>query len=384
MSLGAIPPGDSIPLDSEHDWKYGIAVLCLSRAITRGWMEERPIVKTFLQGLFTGHGPLIPLLALAAVGALIFLVASRLVRHADTIAKKTGLGGLWIGSVLLAASTSLPEVLTAVNAALLDAPDIGVGDLFGANLVNLVILAILDLVFSRRRVLDHVSKEHALFGMLGILLMVMAGVGIITGGLGRIGHVGLETIMIAVVYLGGVRLLYRFSESRPHHFGPAHASGSNRTLMREAGAGFTLGTIGLLVLTPLLVLTAEAVSVETGASATFVGTLLVGLATTMPELGTTFSAIRLGAFDLGVGNLFGSVMFNMVVLLLMDVAYPRGPLLAFVSRDHVLTILFGVTCLALGIVAILSRRRRARLLRFEMVLIIGAYFVGLWFLYTLG
>ncbi|MFQ5803210.1 MAG: sodium:calcium antiporter [Candidatus Methylomirabilales bacterium] len=342
-------------------------------------------MKALLQELLTGHGPLIPFLALVSVGALIFLIASRLSRHADRIADETGLGGLWIGTVLLAASTSLPEVLTAVNAALLDAPDIGVGDIFGANMVNMMILAVLDLVFARRRILDHVHKEHAQFGLLGILLMVMAGIGILTGGWGRIGHVGLETVMIAAVYMGGLRLLYRFADVRLRSVESIHANSTNRVRLREAAGGFALGTIGLLVLTPLLVLSAEAVSLETGISSTFIGTLLVGLATTLPELSTTFSAIRLGAFDLAVGNLFGSVMFNVVVLLLMDIAYTRGPLLGFVARDHLFTILLGVTLLALGIVAILFRgRRRALPLRLENYLIVATYILGLWLLYSLG
>lgn len=341
-------------------------------------------MKAFLQGLLTGHGPLIPFLALLSISALIFLVASRLSRHADTIAEDTGFGGLWIGTVLLAASTSLPEVLTDVNAALLDAPDIGVGDIFGANMANMMILAVLNLVFFRRRILDHVHKEHAQFGFLGILLMVMAGIGIIAGGWGRIGHVGLETIMIAAVYLGGMRLLYGFTKEKVRSFEPI-ANSPSRVRLRAAAVGFTLGAIGLLVMTPLLVLTAEAVSLEAGISATFVGTLLVGLTTTLPELSTTFSAIRLGAFDLAVGNLFGSVMFNMVVLLLMDIAYPRGPLLSFVSRDHLLTILLAVTMLTLGIVAILFRGRwGSRRLFIENALIIATYVLGLWLLYTLG
>jgi cation:H+ antiporter len=342
-------------------------------------------MKAFPQGLLTGHGPLIPFLALLSVSALIFLVGSRLSRHADTIADETGLGGLWIGTVLLAASTSFPEVLTDVYAALLDAPDIGVGDIFGANMANMMILAMLDLVFARRRILDHVHKAHAQFGLLGILLMVMAGIGIITGGWGRIGHVGIETVMIAVVYLGGIRLLYRFAGVGVRSVEPIHASSLNRVRLREAAGGFALGTVGLLVLTPLLVLSAEAVSLETGISTTFVGTLLVGLATTLPELSTTFSAIRLGAFDLAVGNLFGSVMFNMTVLLLMDVVYTRGPLLGFVARDHLLTILLGVTLLTLGIVAILFRgRRRVLPLRLENFLIVATYILGLWLLYSLG
>lgn len=341
-------------------------------------------MRAFLQGVLTGHGPVVPLLVLVSVSALIFLVASRLSRHADTIAEETGLGGLWIGTLLLAAATSLPEVLTDVNAALLDAPDIGLGDIVGANMANMMILAVLDLVFARRRVLDRVDTEHAVFGILGILLMVMAGIGIAAGGWGRIGHVGLETIMIAAVYLGGMRFLYRSTRLRTPSGGPISPRASDRARLREAKLGFALGAIGLLVLTPLLVLSAEGVSIETGVSATFVGTLLVGLTTTLPELGATFSAIRLGAYDLAVGNLFGSVMFNMVVLLLMDVAYPRGPLLAFVSPDHLLTIFIAVMCLTLGVVAILSRRRRTRTMRLENLLIIGTYIVGLWLLYSLG
>ncbi|MFQ5657251.1 MAG: sodium:calcium antiporter [Candidatus Methylomirabilales bacterium] len=341
-------------------------------------------MKAFVQGHLTGHGPVIPLLALVSVSALIFLVASRLSRHADTIADETGLGGLWIGSVLLAGSTSLPEVLTDVNAAMLGAPDIGVGDLFGANLANMMILAVMDLVFARRRVLDHVSEEHTLFGLLGILLTVMAGIGIIVPGWGRIGHVGLETIMIAAVYVGGVRSLYRFTK-RPHPFRLVPASGPGRTQLWGATVGFALGTTGLLVLTPLLVLSAEGVSLETGVSTTFVGTLLVGLTTTLPELGTTISAIRLGAFNLAIGNLFGSVIFNMVVLLFMDVAYSRGPVLAYVDRDHVLTALFVVTCVTLSMVAILSPARwRTRRVGVENALIVGTYILGLWVLYSLG
>lgn len=341
-------------------------------------------MKGFVQGLLTGHGPLVPLLALVSVSALIFLVASRLSRHADTIADETGLGGLWIGTVLLAASTSLPEVFTTVNAALLDAPDIGVGDIFGANMANMLILAVLDIIFARRRILARVAGEHAQFGLLGILLMVMAGIGMITGGWGRIGHVGVETIMISAVYLVGMRIFYYSADMKPHLSGATEAGSPSRARLREAGAGFAFGTFGLFVLTPLLVLSAEAVSLEAGISATFVGTLLVGLTTTLPELSTTFSAIRLGAFDLAVGNLFGSVMFNMVLLLLMDVAYRRGPLLGFVARDHLLTILLGVALLTLGIVAILSRRRGARPLFIENALIIGTYVLGLWLLYSLG
>ncbi|MBI2162017.1 MAG: sodium:calcium antiporter [Candidatus Rokubacteria bacterium] len=340
-------------------------------------------MKPLLLELLTGRGPLIPLLGLVAAGALVFVIASRLARDADTIAAQTGLGGLWIGSVLLAAGTSLPEMLTDVNAALLDVPDIGVGDLFGSTLANMLILAVLDLVFARRRILHAVATEHAILGLLGILLTVMAGIAILVGGWGRIGHVGIETIAIAVVYAGGMRLLYREVAA-----GPVPEAGAERhrgARRWRALAGFVLGALGLAAATPLLVLSADAFARESGLTATFVGTLLVGLTTSFPEMSATVSAVRLGALDLAVGNVFGSNAFNMVVLLLMDLFYLRGPVLAIASRGHLLTVLVAVTCLVLGIMAILSRaQRRSGPVLLESALIVAAYLAGAWLLYQLG
>jgi cation:H+ antiporter len=340
-------------------------------------------MKTLLIEILTGRGPLIPLLALALAGVLVFAFAARLARHADAIAEATGLGGLWIGSVLLAAATSLPEVLTDVNAALLDAPDIGVGDLLGSTLANMLILAVLDLVFAGRRVLHSVGTDHARLGALGIVVTAMAGLAIVTGGWGRIGHVGIETLAIVAVYVGAMRRLYRSLPAAP-----VPAAGSpldDRGRVRRPLVGFALGAVGLFVVTPLLVLAAEAFAKESGVTETFVGTLLVGLTTSFPEMAATVSAVRLGALDLAVGNIFGSNAFNMTILLIMDLVYLRGPVLTVVSRDHLLTVLVAVTCLGLGVMAILARDdRRPPRLRVESLLIVAAYVAAAWMLYRLG
>jgi hypothetical protein len=116
--------------------------------------------------VLSGRGALLPLAAFIAVGVMVFLVASRLARHADAVADATGLGRLWVGTVLLAASTSLPELTTDVNAAILNTVDIGVGDLMGSTLANMLLLGLLDLVYRRRQLLDNVSPNHALVATL--------------------------------------------------------------------------------------------------------------------------------------------------------------------------------------------------------------------------
>jgi cation:H+ antiporter len=341
-------------------------------------------VKALALELLADRGPLVPGFALLVVGVLVFLVAARLARAADVIATETGLGGLWTGTLALAAATSLPEVLTGLNAGLLEVPDIGVGDVIGANLANLLILAVLDLVFARRRILHAVAEGHAQVGLLGLLLMALVALAILGRGWGRLGHLGLDTIAVAAVYVGGLRLLHRRDPAQATRARPASDRGGAGTL-RTAGLGFAGAALGLAALAPLLVLSAEAVAREAGLSATFVGTLLVGLTTTAPEMAATVSAVRLGALDLAVGNVFGSVSFNMLVLAVVDAAYGAGPVLAAVSRDHVLTLLLGILCLALGLMGILSRAaHRPGPARLESALIVAAYAGGMWLLAVRG
>jgi cation:H+ antiporter len=331
-------------------------------------------------GLFVGRGVLVPLAAFIMIGIAVFAIASRLARHASDIADAPGLGRLWIGTVLLAASTSLPELTVDVNAALLDTPDIGVGDLLGSTLANMLVLALLDLSRGRNPIFDNVSPNHVLVGTIGVVLTAMVGAAIASGGWGRIGHVGTETLLIVAVYLLGMRAVYRHSQPIVVD-GRQALTDANRALLRSGLAGIAIGAVGLMITAPLLVLSAEAVAVESGLSHTFVGTLLVGFTTSFPEIAATAAAVRLGAFDLAVGNIFGSNAFNMCVLLAMDLAYVRGPLLAHVSQQHLLSAQLAVLAISLGMLGLLARRGlRLGVVRIESVLIVLTYAGAAWLL----
>jgi cation:H+ antiporter len=330
--------------------------------------------------VLAGHGALRPLMTFLGAGALVFLVASRLARHADAVADATGLGRLWVGSLLLAASTSLPELTTDVNAAIFHAVDIGVGDLMGSTLVNMLLLGLLDLVYCRRGLLDNVSPDHALVATLAIVLTMIAGAAIATGGWGRIGHIGMETILIVAIYMLGMRSVYvNITPTTPPE--QLELGESSRSVLRGGLTGIAVATVGLLLTAPLLVLSADVLAVEAGLSESFVGTLLVGFTTSFPEIAATIAAVRLGAFDLAVGNIFGSNAFNMCILLAMDIAYTPGPVLAHASQDHVRSALFAAIAIGIGLMAILGRRsHRVGPLRIESVAIVLAYLGAVWIL----
>jgi cation:H+ antiporter len=256
-----------------------------------------------------------------------------------------------------------------------------VGDLMGSTLANMLVLALLDLGYARRRVLDNVSPDHALSGALAIVLTAIAGVAIAAGGLGSIGPVGVETLVIAGIYLVGMRAVYGHSVSVTAPPEQLQLGESSRTLLWRGVRGFALATVGLALTSPLLVLTASAIATEGGVTETFIGTLLVGFTTSFPEIAATIAAVRIGALDLAVGNIFGSNAFNMCVLLGMDLAYGSGPVLAHASKDHLLSAQLAVLAIGFAILAMLARRsRRLGPVRIESVLVVLTYLGAVWLL----
>lgn len=331
-------------------------------------------INASLLELLTGKGLAWPVTAFFFLAALVFAAASRLAKHADAIADATGLGRVWIGSVLLAASTSLPELITDVNAAVLGAIDIGVGDLFGSTLANMLVLASLDLGYARRRLLHRVALDHTLVGAIAIVLTSIAAVSISAGGLFSLGPIGLESVLIVLVYLFGMHAVYRSIAVVPSAPTQLDLGATRKTILIGGLRGFALGAAGVLIVAPLLVTAAQAVAIESGQSQTLVGTTLVGFTTSFPEIAATVAAARLGAFDLAVGNIFGSNAFNMCIVFAMDATYAGGPVLAAVSPQHALSAQAAVLALALGVMGMLARaQRRIAVARIESLLIVGAY-----------
>jgi cation:H+ antiporter len=186
--------------------------------------------------------------------------------------------------------------------------------------------------------------------------------------------------VIVALYLYGMRTVY--TSTRPTAPPEQLDLGEDsRTLLRRGLGGFAWAAAGLIVSAPLLVVSAEAVAMESGLSETFVGTMLLGFTTSFPEIVATVAAVRIGALDLAIGNIFGSNAFNMCVLLGMDLAYLKGPVLAHASPTNVLVAQMAILALALGVLAVLARAgRRASIAHIDSVLIVLVYFGSIWLL----
>ncbi len=97
---------------------------------------------------------------------VLIIAASKLAQYGDIIAIRTKLGGMIIGTFLLAGATSLPEFLTIINSINQNVVDLSVGNLFGSNMFNMFMLAVLDILFYKQHILHKAANKHALNGSL--------------------------------------------------------------------------------------------------------------------------------------------------------------------------------------------------------------------------
>jgi len=119
---------------------------------------------------------------------------------------------------------------------------------------------------------------------------------------------------------------------------------------------FFVATGIILVAAPFLVRAADQLATRSGLGHTFVGTTLIALSTSLPELVATIAAFRIGAPDLALGNIFGSNTFNMLLLFPLDVLYP-ATLFSSVSPTHALTAFCVITVSSVAVMGQVSRKR---------------------------
>jgi cation:H+ antiporter len=313
-------------------------------------------------------------------GAVVVVAGSALTRFADVIAEATGLGRLWIGTVLVAGATSLPELTTDLSAVRLGAADLAVGDLFGSSLANMLILAVIDLAVTRRQVLRRAASDHAVGASWAIALNALAAALVLARPGPATMWVGPGTLLLFVAYLAGARAVHRHSSRDAAVLAPA-ATGVRRAEVRRAALGFAAAALAVVVAAPAFAWSAKGIAELTGLGNTLVGTWLVGLSTSLPELVACFAALRLGSVDLAVGTLFGSNALNMAIFLPLDLAQP-GSLFAVIDRAHALTAVFAVVLMSLGLAAIAYRpRRRGGLLDPHSLLVLVSYCAAIWLLF---
>ncbi len=303
------------------------------------------------------------LLACAEFGAALLLIGfagSRLSRYGEQIAERSGLGGSWVGLTLLAPVTSLPELITGLSAVgLTESVDIAVGAVLGSCVFNLALIALMDLLLGRESVFVRVRRSHVLPAGFTVILLGTVCLGLLverqdTGF--AFFHLGASSVLVLGLYAVAMRAIYR--KERGDKAAPqSDAVQVSGTTNRELGLRFALAA-GAVVLAGLwLPFAGMRLASAFQLHETFVGTLFVAFATSVPEAVVTVAALRVGAPNMAFANLLGSNLFNIAILVPEDLLLTSGPILAAASPLHVVSAISAVIMTGIVMVSLEQRPR---------------------------
>lgn len=297
--------------------------------------------------------------------AIIVVAGTQLAKYGDLIAEKTGLGRVWIGIVLLATVTSLPELATGISSVtLVGEPDLTIGNIFGAGLINLAIIAVIDLVYKRGPVLHYLGTGVVLSTVLSVTLIAAAATALFLAQniltVALFGRVGIYSIILFCIFLLAQYMIFRYQSSQSDEtqeidtVSPKHQHIS----LRRGVTFFVIAALAIVGAGTWLASIGDQISELTGLGTSFVGTLFLAISTTAPEIIVSLSAVRMGAFGMAVGNAVGSNLFNIgVIIFVDDLFYSSGPILQGVSMNHVITALFAILMSSIVIIGVIFRPR---------------------------
>lgn len=288
---------------------------------------------------------------LASAVAVVFL-GTYLAKYGDALASLTGWGRLFVGSILVALATSLPEVSNNITAVRIDNPELALGDVLGSNMINMLTLGMVALLFGGKRFLQRVAPEQ---GYLILLAALLTGLAVIFAAFKsgvHVWQVGLASIVTLVVYLIGMWFVYNRRPSAAIE----DADEVGITLSR-AWLMFILVSLGVIVSGVLLAQSVDRIAHLTGVSSGVLGILAVALVTSMPEISATLAAARLGAADLGFAGVYGSCVFNITILAYSDFFYRKGVVVNTADTEHFIAGIIAAGLIAWGGLLLWGRNR---------------------------
>lgn len=332
---------------------------------------------------------LIPFGGYAICALIIFFAGKKLSFYGDIIADISGWGKAWVGLVLMASVTSLPELMVGISsAAIVESADLAVGDVLGSCAFNLFILAAMDLfVPDRKPIFSLASSSHVLSAVLGVILLTLVGFGLFLPREFTFSPwIGLSSILFGIIYFFSMRLIYLFEQQKSvDKIAVARAQNQYQITLTKAVKAYVFYAVIIVVTALALPYFGEQIAEQTGMTKSVVGTLFLATSTSLPELAVSIASVRMGAIDLAIGNLLGSNLFNILILAIDDAFYTKGLLLKDAAEINLVSVLSTIIMASVIIIGLNMKTRAKRfILAWDAALILTIYVLNLILLFRFG
>lgn len=310
---------------------------------------------------------------------LIYIFGTRATRSADIIAEKKNLARAFMGVVFISMITSFPELFTGISAgAIVKSPDIAIGQIVGSCIFNLVIIAIVELFFRKKRIYQLSGKLNIL--PLGFSLIIIATLTFLLSVRFNLNffHIGVSSIFIFVLYLVFMHII--FKEKRAKH--EEKEKYKDKSLKKEI-VSFIVSAVIIIGVGIYLPIVGKELALIMNWTDSFVGVIFLALVTSFPELVVSFATAKMGALDMLVGNVAGSNLFNIAIIFIIDVAYIKGNVLLSTSSSNISVGLIAILMNFVVFFAVVrqSSYRVFNLISINAILLIALYLINLIVIY---
>ncbi len=238
-------------------------------------------------------------------------------KYVDLIDKKTKISGAFIGGVILAAVTSLPELFTSLSAVLMfNNPEMVVGNVLGSNIFNLAILGLLGIIFIKSFITSKISKSHFKVILFTILIYIILAITFFVINISIL-NISIASILILIIYAISVK--YMSSDDSEQN-----DTDSNNITLKSIIIRFIIFSIALVITSILITQTTDIIAEKLNLNSGLAGALFLGIATSLPELSSSIALVKRGNFNASVANITGSNIFNFLIISIADFIYRQG------------------------------------------------------------
>jgi len=247
---------------------------------------------------------MINFLVLGVSMLVLMLSSDKSVTYVMKLSKVFGLSDMTAGFIILSLSTSLPELLVSINAAFIGQGSLAIGNVLGSNVANITVILGLAVIFSRkrklifkRRVFDSLTEFLFVSSLIPLFILQTGKVSILLG-----------FVLISLFVFFAVKTPTKISNVE------------DITVMYKrdklvVGVKFVISIIFVIISSNFVVSSGVGIANNLGIPPSIIGATFIALGTSLPELSTTVQAFRKKLFDVGLGNVLGSCITNLTLIL---------------------------------------------------------------------
>lgn len=248
------------------------------------------------------------------VASLVVYCSIKASQYIDMLDKMTSLSGAFLGGVMLSAVTSLPELFTSISATtLLHKPSLCIGNILGSDLFNAMVLALCAIASMRHFRKRKITKGNILVTLFVLVIYAALLLNMFNVLNLEVVTVNIVTLVILALYIGGVRYLANEEEAG------CDDCVETKLTVRQVAVRFVLMSIAIVALSIAMTYITDDIASTYNIGVGLAGAIFLGVATSLPEVSSTIALFRMRNYNIAVGNIVGSNLFNFLVLCVADV-----------------------------------------------------------------